>query len=147
MRNIYFCGSVGGGREDAEFYFHLIEYLKQYGNVLNPHIGDSNLPPLELGELSASQIHDRNLNWLFQSQVIVAEVTKPSLGVGYEIGRVVQLNQTLMLAERKPLLCLHRKKDRSLSAMISGCPEISVQLYHNLDEAEREVDRFFNRII
>ena len=32
--------------------------------------------------------------------VIVAEVTQPSLGVGYEIGRAYAMN--------KPILCLYR---------------------------------------
>ena len=35
--------------------------------------------------------------------VVVAEVTQPSLGVGYEIGRAV--------AMEKPILCLYRPSD------------------------------------
>ena len=38
-------------------------------------------------------------NFLFLA-VIVAEVTQPSLGVGYEIGRAFDMN--------KPILCLYR---------------------------------------
>ena len=45
-------------------------------------------------------IHDRDVELLEQSDVIVAEVTQPSLGVGYELGRAV--------AMAKPILCLYR---------------------------------------
>ncbi len=40
------------------------------------------------------------INISFQSDIIVAEVTQPSLGVGYELGRAV--------AMKKPILCLYR---------------------------------------
>ena len=45
-------------------------------------------------------IHDRDVELLEQSHVIVAEVTQPSLGVGYEIGRAVAMN--------KPILAMYR---------------------------------------
>ncbi|KAM7229196.1 hypothetical protein CapIbe_019312 [Capra ibex] len=55
-------------------------------------------------------IHDQDLAWLQQADVVVAEVTQPSLGVGYELGWAVALH--------KPVLCLfHPKSGRVLSAM------------------------------
>ncbi|KAJ0067282.1 hypothetical protein NL108_015797, partial [Boleophthalmus pectinirostris] len=54
----------------------------------------------EVSESGDKQIHDRDLDWLRQSHVVVAEVTQPSLGVGYELGRAKDLN--------KPVLCLFR---------------------------------------
>jgi len=46
------------------------------------------------------QILERDMDWLAKSQVVVAEVTQPSLGVGFEIARAITLN--------KPVLCLFR---------------------------------------
>jgi hypothetical protein len=40
------------------------------------------------------------MQWLSQCHVVIAEVTQPSLGVGFEIARAVTLN--------KPVLCLFR---------------------------------------
>ncbi|GCC19485.1 hypothetical protein chiPu_0018397, partial [Chiloscyllium punctatum] len=58
-------------------------------------------------------IHDRDMKWLQEADVIVAEVTQPSLGVGYEIGRAVAMN--------KKILCLFRTSSKYiLSAMIQG---------------------------
>ena len=50
--------------------------------------------------LNDSEILERDMEWLSQSQVVVAEVTQPSLGVGFEIARAITLN--------KPVLCLFR---------------------------------------
>ena len=48
--------------------------------------------------LSDQEIHDRDLQWIIESDMLVAEVTIPSLGVGYEIGRAIEMG--------KPILCL-----------------------------------------
>ncbi len=40
------------------------------------------------------------MQWLSQCHVVIAEVTQPSLGVGFEIARAITLN--------KPVLCLFR---------------------------------------
>lgn len=40
---IYFCGSIRGGRQDAELYRRLIEKLKAYGDVLTEHVGSEDV--------------------------------------------------------------------------------------------------------
>nr|XP_020769678.1 2'-deoxynucleoside 5'-phosphate N-hydrolase 1-like [Odocoileus virginianus texanus] len=83
-------------------------------------------------------IHDRDLAWLQQADVVVAEVTQPSLGVGYELGRAVALH--------KPVLCLFRPQSgRVLSAMIRGAADGSRFLVWDYEEAEVEalLDRCF----
>ena len=39
MTKIYFCGSIRGGRDDAEIYARIIKYLQAYGQVLTEHVG------------------------------------------------------------------------------------------------------------
>jgi nucleoside 2-deoxyribosyltransferase len=74
--------------------------------------------------------------WLDACDLIVAEVTVPSLGVGYELGCAVSME--------KPVLCLHRPHpDRPLSAMVAGSPGIRTEAYGNLDEAMKIVEAFF----
>lgn len=134
---IYFAGSIRGGREDKEIYLEIINYLRRYGEVLTEHIGDNNLSGL--GELSRTDkfIYDRDIKWLNDSDVIVAEVTNPSLGVGYEIGKAEGLN--------KRILCLFRnREDRKLSAMISGNDNVSVKEYSSLNEAFEQIDNYFS---
>ena len=118
---IYFAASISGGRADHAVYRQIIELLKRHGTVLTEHFGDATLTAA--GEdLDDCTIHDRDLDWLRSADVLVAEVTTPSLGVGYEIGRAVEWG--------KRVVCLHRPSDgRRLSGMIAGCAGVVVRPY------------------
>lgn len=127
---IYFAGSIRGGREDAGLYGRIIGYLKQYGMVMTEHVGSAALSELGDQGIADRDIHDRDMDWLLGSDVVVAEVTTVSLVVGYEIGRAVALG--------KKVICLYREQPgKRLSAMIAGCPEITVISYQNPEEAEK----------
>jgi len=133
---IYFACSVRGGRDDADLHFKLVEHLKSYGEVLTEHLADSKITAS--GEsLKESFIHDRDLKWVLDSDVVVAEVSTPSLGVGYELGRAVE--------NKKNILCLFRPDGKKLSAMIGGCPDIAVAEYKDLGDAKKVIDEFLKR--
>ena len=132
---IYFAGSIRGGREDAVLYEQLISYLKTFGEVLTEHVGDPALSSLGDDGPSDSFIHNRDLEWLMAADVIVAEVTTVSTGVGYEIGRAVEAG--------KPVLCLFRPgAGKNLSAMIAGCLDIELINYKTFDEARIAISVF-----
>ena len=132
---IYFAGSIRGGREDAALYKQIIDYLKTFGEVLTEHIGDSNLSFLGDDGSTNRFIHDRDLEWLQSADVLIAEVTMVSMGVGYEIGRAVESG--------KKVLCLFRPgSGKNLSAMITGCPDLELVSYETLVEAKMAVSGF-----
>lgn len=133
--NIYFAGAIRGGRDDAALYLEIVEQLKQYGHVHTEHIGDAELSAI--GELSGDDaIHDRDLAWLKDSAYLVAEVTTPSLGVGYEIGKATEWGT--------PVLCLYRPTEgRALSAMIAGSSKVRVLEYQSAAELKSVFDEFF----
>lgn len=134
-RKIYFAGSIRGGREDANLYRRIITLLQERGHVLTEHVGDAGLT--EQGEDGRSDrtIYERDLAWLQEADVMVAEVTVPSHGVGYEIARAETLG--------KPVLCLYRPAaGRRLSAMLAGDPRLQLQAYDSVDELPALLDRF-----
>ncbi len=132
---IYFAGSIRGGREDAALYQQIIEYLKTFGEVLTEHIGDPKLTDLGDDGPTDRYIHDRDLEWLQSADVLVAEVTTVSMGVGYEIGRAVESG--------KKVLCLFRPEiGKNLSAMIAGCPNLELVKYNNTLELRNAIIRF-----
>ena len=134
-RVIYFAGSIRGGRDDSAIYRQLIEKLGKFGNVLTEHVGSPNLT--SMGEESlAREIHDRDLRWLESADFVVAEVTTPSLGVGYEIARATQW--------QKPVLCLFRTgTPQTLSAMIAGCPHVTIREYTTVADVDSILHDFF----
>jgi nucleoside 2-deoxyribosyltransferase len=136
---IYFAGSIRGGREDGDRYHSLIEHLKQYGEVLSEHIGEESLSASGEYDKDDVVIHRRDMEWLLAADAVVAEVSTPSLGVGYEIGRAVE--------NRKPVLCLYRPgSPKKLSAMIAGSPELTVVSYSALQEAFNAIDDFLKHL-
>lgn len=135
---IYFAGSIRGGREDAALYQQIIEYLKNFGEVLTEHIGDPKLTDLGDDGPTDRYIHDRDLEWLQSADYLVAEVTTVSMGVGYEIGRAVESG--------KKVLCLHRSvNNKKLSAMIAGCPALELADYRDFEEAKKIIGNYFQK--
>ena len=132
---IYFAGSIRGGREDAALYLKIIEFLKTFGVVLTEHIGDPKLTHLGKDGPTDNYIHDRDMEWLISSDILIAEVTSVSMGVGYEIGRAVEMG--------KKVLCLFRPDSgKNLSAMIAGCNELELMNYSTLEEAKHIISGF-----
>jgi nucleoside 2-deoxyribosyltransferase len=134
---IYFAGSIRAGRADASVYRSLIEYLSAFGEVLTEHIGELSLSESGDDGPDDRYIHDRDMKWLTVCDLVVAEVTVPSLGVGYELGYAVAL--------KKPVLCLYRSESsRPLSAMIAGSPGIQTARYGSIEEARQILSGFLH---
>ena len=128
---VYFCGSIKGGRQDRKIYEELIHHISKYAEVLTEHIADANAALDH--HLTDKEIHDRDIEWLRESDLIIAEVTQPSLGVGYEIGRALEWG--------KPIVALYRNnEEKKLSAMIAGVDAIQVYLYNDLSDAKSFLD-------
>lgn len=137
MIKIYFCGSIRGGKQLAGTYQIIIRMLKFYGKVLTEHIGDpGEVSGIDLNKTD-SYIHDRDMQWIRESDMVVAEVTQPSLGVGYEIGRAVDM--------KKPVLCLFDPSiGNRLSAMIAGSEGVDMHEYSNPDDLGEALKNFIS---
>jgi hypothetical protein len=136
---IYFSASISGGRADAPLYAAIIKALARRGTVLTEHIGSPDLS--DGGEQGADDAHiyARDIDWLREADAVVAEVSTPSLGVGYEIARAAQMG--------KPVVCLFRPEaGRRLSAMIRGNPAVRVLEYSRADDPAAVAGRALSTI-
>jgi len=132
---IYFSGSISGGREHEAIYQHLVARLQAQGHdVLSAHVADPIALEAEKG-LPPREVFVRDVNWVRECEAMIAEVSTPSLGVGYEYGLAVQLG--------KPVLCVYRSGVR-MSKMVTGnpAPNLSVAMYSNLAELDERIDAF-----
>lgn len=123
--NIYFCGSIRGGRQDAALYHDMIAFLKQYGVVLTEHVGDLKLTE-QGNDGTAEGIWLRDTSWLKESDIVIAECSTPSLGVGYELAFAEGIG--------KPVHVFYGKSDGRLSAMLAGDPHFGIHYYQTRDE-------------
>ncbi len=132
---IYFAASIRGGRDYVRDYKTIISQLSAYGKVLTEHIADDKLD--DRGEnISDNAIFERDTEWLRESDIIVAEVTQPSLGVGYEIA----MGESLGIR----IICLFKKKSGNLSAMIKGNRNLEVLEYTSVDELPAKLKQVFH---
>ena len=136
--NIYFAGSITGGRADVDLYAHIIAELSKYGEVLTKHVGNKNIT--KFGDpLPDKDIYERDLEWLQKADVLVAEVTTPSTGVGYELATIE--------SRGKPVLCLYRElPDRHLSGLIAGNPNFQFEVYEDVAEVGPILQKFFGAL-
>ncbi len=133
---IYFAGAIRGGREDVALYLEIVKVLHAYGEVLTEHVAAADLSVL--GERNDDRwIHDRDLAWLREADCLVAEVTTPSLGVGFEIAKATEWGRRT--------LCLFRPSaGRALSALIAGSKRVTVREYHRAADVKEILDQFFS---
>lgn len=132
-RKIYFAGSIRGGRDHRDAYAELIDFLGKYGTVLTEHVGYEDLEEGAEKEKSDFEIYDQDMAWLAECDIMVAEVSLPSLGVGYEIGRAESLG--------KKVICLYNEESPGrLSAMLAGNGKIDTYFYTSMDQAKRYIE-------
>lgn len=123
---IYFAGSIRGGREDAALYQRAISFINETDTVLTEQVGDLSRSILEQGRDKDSLIYEQDTNWLRECDMVIAECSHPSLGVGYELAYAEKLG--------KPVHIFYRPKDTQLSAMLTGDPYFHIHPYSNDEE-------------
>jgi nucleoside 2-deoxyribosyltransferase len=126
--NIYFACSITGGREFEPIYRTITSAMIADGHeVPTAHLAETGIKILE-GQVSPREVYERDVAWIRACDALVAEVSTPSHGVGYEVSYALSL--------QKPVLCVYRE-GQPVSKMLSGNsqPTILVKSYRNAEEA------------
>ncbi|RLD07460.1 MAG: deoxyribonucleoside 5'-monophosphate N-glycosidase [Chloroflexi bacterium] len=132
---IYFACSITGGREYEANYQAITRFLLDTGHeVPTAHLAESNILEVEQVVIP-SDVYARDVDWILTSDILIAEVSVPSHGVGYEIG--------FALNAGKPVLCLH-DAGRKVSKMIIGNPHplLKIKAYDNISQTFKEINEF-----
>ena len=111
---IYLSGAISAGRADVALYRRIADALTAdghhvlAGSVAAEHVSDTGDP------LDPCAIFDRDMHWLEEAEVLVAEVSMPSTGVGYEIAAARYIHDI-------PVICLYRPAyTKRCTAMVAG---------------------------
>lgn len=143
---VYFGCSMAGGygavsREDIARLHHRISELGY--RLASDHQTQPGIMERE-AKLGPLFIHDRDYQWLLDSDVGVFEISNPSLGVGSEISD--------MIHARKPVLMLFKQGlENKVSAYLRGkvgsryvsCP-IECHGYRDLNDAGDRIRAFID---
>lgn len=132
-RNVYFAGSIRGGRVDAALYHRIISYIKKTDTVLTEHIGKSNISLTAQARAVDTHIYEQDTTWLRSSDLLIAECTCPSLGVGYELAYAE--------AHNIPVFIFYDKTKSNLSAMLNGNTYFTIIPYETEEEIYPVLDK------
>lgn len=123
---LFFAGSIRGGVGYVKVYRRIIALLTSHGEVISEHLNDNGSPEKD-EKTGDPMIYARATESIRHSDLLIAEVSQPSLGVGYEIG--------LAEAIGIPVIALfHRGSEHHISAMIAGNEKIITLPYDTFEE-------------
>ncbi|TFH08349.1 MAG: hypothetical protein E4H14_06585 [Candidatus Thorarchaeota archaeon] len=89
--------------------------------------------PQFLGPAEPRVIYQRDVENVMKSDLVIAEITNPSLGVGMEI--------MLSIETMKPLLLFYNENIEQLSKMVRGAPGKALFVYDSLGDVDRILRR------
>lgn len=101
-----------------DFYHAIVDTLERAKiSVFAPQF----LPPV-----SPKEIYERDVKYVRECRVLIAEVSNPSLGVGMELMLAIKLG--------KPIIMFYREGSGRLSKMVRGAPGKAIITYSSVDD-------------
>jgi nucleoside 2-deoxyribosyltransferase len=137
--NVYFSCSLTGGRADEDVYALIVDHLLERGfEVPTEHLARPEVMALER-VVDPHEVYQRDIDWIHGSDAVIAEVTTPSHGVGYELAYALGL--------KKPVLACYLE-GATVSKMITGNSQetLSVLSYTDVTMLLDEIDTFLDRL-
>lgn len=124
---IFFSASIRAGGDRAA-HRRVARLLSKFGTVYGEHGSEDSAHV----SLTDSDSYLRDISWIDAADMLVAEVSTTSFGVGYEVGRAVALG--------KAVICIWRKGSGSrLSAMVTGNKSVKTIVYTALDDLDQSL--------
>ncbi len=124
--NIYFSGSIYGGRQKLDSYKKLVKKLKEIGNVLNEEVADDDVVEKEKN-INDCDVFESLVKRMDIADFIFAEITIPSLGVGYELGYADSHNKKIIAIYDKTVV-------PKVTTMLRGNKKIIIIPYTDINE-------------
>lgn len=139
---VYFACSITGGRESAHLYQDIVNAIKDSGAELLSELFADQTVDAKIGlqvikNMSKRDVWEWDLNWVSEADIVIADVTQPSLGVGYEIAKAEEW--------KKPILTLfYEPSGKRLSAMIEGSTLNKTSYYDSAESVTQIVQSFIS---
>lgn len=129
---VYFVGSITGKKQYLGNYRRIVEALKKQG----VDVTENTLDPSEdyvksLSDEGKVEYYKKVLNWINAADIIIAEGSYQSIGVGHEI--------SLAIGKGKPVVVLHQKGTYAAHFLEGLQSDKLMVLQYDLDELEAVV--------
>lgn len=133
---IYVSGSMYGGQQKIDTYKKLVDKLEEYGEVLTKQIADPYAIENEKYQKDEDIYNDLE-NKLEKADILIAEVSVPSIGVGYEIGYASKLNKKIVAIYDKNYI-------DKVTTMIRGNKNIKIIPYKDIREILDKIEEIIS---
>jgi 2'-deoxynucleoside 5'-phosphate N-hydrolase len=129
---IYFGFTVAGDRSAIETARRVVRFLEECGHeVLTRHLVEDNAWEADR-QISPQDVYRRDMAWLEQCDLFIAEVSGSSFGLGFETGY-------LLGATNKRVILLYRRDlQQKVSLLITGNSHVNCTLlpYATVEDVE-----------
>lgn len=142
---VYCSGPIRGDVSFNHNYRSIIKEVAGLGCLPLTEItpaDDPNRVDINISDHSNDRdIYNRDMDWLRSSHCVVAEVSAPSHGAGFEISYA-------LFVMGIPVLALHCNLGNRLSAMLEGCdsPNLTVIHYSDKEDIKPHLIDFFHTV-
>lgn len=127
---LYCAGAIRGNVKFQKYYKEIIEIIGSLGHTALSELNKNFISSVPLTD---NEIFKRDMKWLSKSRALIAEISGPSTGVGFEIAYA-------LYKMKIPVLALANTKTDNLSALLNGCNSNLLQVRNYGDEEEmREI--------
>jgi hypothetical protein len=130
---IYFGFTVAGDRSAVDIARKVVQLLEELGHeVLTRHLVSDDVWEADRS-ISPQDVFRRDMRWLDQCDLFIAEVSGSSFGLGFESGYL------LGATDKKVVLLYRRDLEKRVSLLITGNthPNCILVSYSNLGEVEK----------
>jgi len=138
---IYFGFTVAGDRSSIDTARTVVHQLEEMGHeVLTRHLVSDNAWEADRS-ISPQDVFRRDMAWLDQCELFIAEVSGSSFGLGFETGYL------LGATSKKVILLYRRDVEQKVSLLITGNMHTNCTLvpYATVEEVEEFVARNIGR--
>jgi Nucleoside 2-deoxyribosyltransferase len=138
---IYFGFTVAGDRSSIDTARKVVHQLEEMGHeVLTRHLVSDNAWEADRS-IRPQDVYRRDMAWLGQCELFIAEVSGSSFGLGFETGYL------LGATSKKVVLLYRRDVEHRVSLLITGNthPNCTLVPYATVQEVEQFVTRNIGR--
>lgn len=132
---LYFSCSLTGGREFERIYALMVDHLlAERHEVPTAHLALPEVMALER-IVDPGEVFQRDMSWIRECDALIAEVSTPSHGVGYEIAYALGLG--------KPVLCCYQAGVQVSKILLGNdIPKLTMRSYKDDVQLLAFVDQF-----
>lgn len=135
---IVYCAAPIKG--DQKFHNYCLDIIKQVSSLGHTALSELNSEFKPAIPLTDSEIFSRDIKWIDKSEIVIAEVSGPSLGVGFEIAYSIYKKKINVLA-------LVNSEAQDVSAMVTGCHSelLTIKKYADTEDLKKSVSVFIKK--